>query len=73
MKEKEEWETEIEDFYNKMQKIQDANNPDIYLVPKKTWDALIKQIQYFESALKDARGQRENWKKKYLQLKNEKN
>jgi len=66
---KEDWEIEVKDFYSKMLKIEEANSPDSYLIPKSVWNELMGKLQYFESALKDARKQRDNWRKKYETIK----
>ena len=63
------WEVEVKAFYRAMLKIQEANDPDSYLIPKSVWNELMGKLQYFERALTLAKKSRDDWRKKYETIK----
>jgi len=64
-KDLDDWAIKVKEFYAEMLKIQEANDPDSYLIPKSVWDELLKKLQYFERALVNAKKSRDMWMRKY--------
>jgi len=63
---------EVKDLYKKMFEIAKLNNPDIYLIPISLYNEIMKRLGHLEDYLKESRKNRDEWKKRYYELKEKK-
>ena len=59
----------IKQMYRDMLQVQQANMPEMYVIPLSYYTAILKKIAHLEEALKNVRKSREVWKDKYMGLK----
>ena len=60
----------IKELYNELLETARVNHPDVYLMPVSVYNKIVDRISYLDRALGSAKTSRDNWKKKYYEVKN---
>ena len=59
----------VSEIYDIVESIVDEN-PQMYIMPNSVFNLLMKKVAQLETDVKNARKSRENWRKKYYDIKN---